>query len=189
MDNIINLRKWSFILSRLKWVEIYKANSGSPSRSSHRNEWFEWGLVYNEIYELFEGQCLGNSWLPPGDTDIPPRATSDPTHLERFSKGPVWDLLWLLEVRSKLENINVQTRTPTLQPLFWHQPTVWFWPKGITTNIYKPFYQVPGSVMSTFCSMECLQNPDDMDIISVPILQIKKIRYAGFSISSKITKQ
>lgn len=37
--------------------------------------------------------------------------------------------------------------------------------------------------------MKCLQNPDDMDIISVPILQIMKIRYAGFSMLSKITKQ
>lgn len=44
-----------------------------------------------------------------------------------------------------------------------------------------------GSVI--FCSMECLQNPDDMDIISIPILQMKKIRCESFSTLSKITKQ
>lgn len=38
--------------------------------------------------------------------------------------------------------------------------------------------------------MECWRNPDDIDIINVPILQMKKRRCAGFStFMSKIIKQ
>lgn len=94
---------------------------------------------------------ITNFWLPPRDTDIPPRATRDPTHLGRFRKGLVWHLLWPLEVRPELENINLRTRRHILQPWFWHQSNVWCWSIGITTTIYRVFFfnQMSGSVMST----------------------------------------